>query len=151
MTRAARIADAVGRGLLAGAVGTAAMTLSGALEARWRRRAPSMAPGRAAAHVLGIEEFEDEKARQRFNDLSHWAYGTGWGVPRGLLGMTRTGSATATVLHGGLVWGTAQIALPALDVAPPFVFRPREEIAINLLHHAVYAAATGGALARLGR
>jgi hypothetical protein len=33
--------------------------------------------------------------------------------------------------------------LPALDVAPPFVFWARREVAIDLLHHAVYAIATG--------
>ncbi len=33
--------------------------------------------------------------------------------------------------------------LPALDIAPPSVFWPREEIVIDLFHHAVYALATG--------
>ena len=33
--------------------------------------------------------------------------------------------------------------LPALEVAPPFVFWGKKEVAIDLLHHAVYAAATG--------
>jgi hypothetical protein len=145
------IADAVGRGLVAGAVGTVAMTLSDALEARWRHRARGTTPGRATGRLLGIAEFDDDRARQRFNDLSHGAYGIGWGVPRGLLGMTRMGAVGATALHGAAVWGTAQIALPALDVAPPFIFWPREEIAIDVLHHAIYAAATGGALALLDR
>jgi hypothetical protein len=36
-------------------------------------------------------------------------------------------------------------SLPALDVAPPFVFWAREEIAIDLVHHAVYALAAGAA------
>ena len=44
------------------------------------------APARATAKALGIEEFEDDLAAARFNDLSHWGYGTGWGVVRGLLG-----------------------------------------------------------------
>ena len=64
------------------------MTVSSTLEAKLRGRAPSSAPARATAKVLGIKEFEDDLAQARFNDLSHWGYGTGWGVVRGLLGAT---------------------------------------------------------------
>jgi hypothetical protein len=35
------------------------------------------------------------------------------------------------------------VTLPALVVVPPSVFWPKEEIAIDAFHHAVYAAATG--------
>ena len=35
------------------------------------------------------------------------------------------------------------MTLPALEVAPPSVFWPKQEIAIDALHHAVYALATG--------
>ena len=35
------------------------------------------------------------------------------------------------------------MTLPALDVAPPFVFWGKEEVAIDVFHHAVYALATG--------
>ncbi len=66
------IADNIGRGLFAGVVGTAAMTVSSTLEAKWRGRAPSDAPARATAKVLGIAEFEDDLAKARFSDLSHW-------------------------------------------------------------------------------
>ena len=54
-------------------------------------------------------------------------------------------AAKATAAHGAAVWGSAAVTLPALDVAPPFVFWGREEIAIDLFHHAVYALATGAA------
>jgi hypothetical protein len=146
MRSAARtLADAIGKGLLAGFAGTAAMTISSTLEARLRGRPASSAPARATAKVLGIKEFEDDVAHARFSDLSHWGYGTGWGIVRGLLGATGMPAGTATALHGGAVWGSAQVALPAMEIAPPVVFWPREEIAIDLLHHAVYAAATGAA------
>ena len=81
-----RIASSIGKGLVAGFVGTAAMTVSSTLEARLRGRAPSTAPARATAKALGISAFQDGIAEARFNDLSHWGYGTGWGVIRGLLG-----------------------------------------------------------------
>jgi hypothetical protein len=138
-----RIADSIGRGLFAGLAGTAAMTVSSTLEAKLRGRAPSSAPARATAKVLGIKEFEDDIAAARFNDLSHWGYGTSWGVLRGLLGATGMSARTATALHGAAIYGSAQVTLPALEIVPPVVFWPREEIAIDALHHAVYATATG--------
>jgi hypothetical protein len=137
------VASSVGKGLVAGIVGTAAMTVSSTLEARIRHRAASSAPARATAKVLGIKEFEDDIAQARFNDLSHWGYGTMWGVVRGLLGATGMPPAAASAAHGAVVWGSAQVTLPALEVAPPIVFWRRKEIAIDLWHHAVYAAATG--------
>jgi hypothetical protein len=144
-------ARALGRGLVAGFAGTAAMTVSSTLEARLRGRAPSTAPARATAKVLGIKAFEDDRAYARWSDLSHWGYGTGWGVLRGLLGMTPLAPRTATALHGGAVWGSAQITLPALEVAPPSIFWGAKEIAIDAFHHAVYATATGAAFELIAR
>ena len=77
------LATSVGKGLVAGFAGTAAMTVSSTVEARLRHRAASSAPARATAKVLGIKEFEDRVAEARFNDLSHWGYGTSWGIVRG--------------------------------------------------------------------
>ena len=144
-----RIADHIGRGLVAGLAGTAAMTVSSTLEARLRGRAASSAPARATAKVLGIASFDDDRAAARFNDLSHWGYGTAWGVVRGLLGALGLSGTAATVTHGAAIYGAAQVTLPVLDLAPPAIFWPKEEIAIDAFHHAVYAAATGGAYALL--
>jgi hypothetical protein len=143
MKALAKTATAIGEGLVAGFVGTAAMTVSSTVEARLRRRAPSTAPARATAKALGIRAFDSDLAQARFNDLSHWGYGTGWGVVRGLLGASGMPPAKATAAHGAAVWGSAAVTLPALEVAPPFVFWGREEVAIDLFHHAVYALATG--------
>jgi hypothetical protein len=143
MNAASTVASSIGKGLVAGFFGTAAMTISSTLEARLRHRAASSAPARATAKVLGIKEFEDDVAKARFNDLSHWGYGTGWGVVRGLLGATRMSPRAATAAHGAAIWGSAQVTLPALEIAPPIVFWPKEEIAIDAWHHMVYAVATG--------
>jgi hypothetical protein len=140
---ASTVATGIGKGLVAGFVGTAAMTVSSSLEARLRHRAASTAPARATRKVLGIKEFDGPIAAARFNDLSHWGYGTMWGVVRGLLGSSRLSPKMATTAHGAAVWGSAQVALPALDVAPPFVFWGKKEVAIDVFHHAVYTAATG--------
>jgi hypothetical protein len=145
MNRVREIPPSIGKGLVAGFLGTAAMTASSTIEARLRHRAASSAPARATAKALGIAEFEDDIARARFNDLSHWGYGTGWGIVRGLLGASRLTPTRATAAHCAAVWGSAAVTLPALDVAPPFVFWGRKEVAIDLFHHAVYALATGAA------
>jgi hypothetical protein len=150
MKRLSKLATAIGDGLVAGFVGTAAMTASSTIEARLRGRVPSTAPARATAKALGIATFENDIARARWNDLSHWGYGTGWGIVRGLLGATRLPSARATAAHGAAIWGSAAVTLPALEVAPPFVFWGREEIAIDVFHHAVYALATGAAYELIG-
>ena len=143
MKTAEKVASSVGKGLVAGFAGTAAMTVSSTLEARLRGRTPSTAPARATAKVLGISSFEDSVAQARFNDLSHWGYGTGWGVIRGLLAAAGLSHRKATAAHGAAVWGSAQVTLPALDIAPPAIFWPKEEIAIDAFHHTVYALATG--------
>ena len=138
-----KLSTAIGDGLVAGFVGTAAMTVSSTVEARLRGRAPSTAPARATAKALGIADFQDDIARARFNDLSHWGYGTGWGVVRGLLGAAGLPARKATAAHGAAIWGSAAVTLPALEIAPPFVFWGKEEVAIDLFHHTVYAVATG--------
>jgi hypothetical protein len=150
MKLASTRATSIGKGLMAGFAGTAAMTISSTLEARLRGRAPSSAPARATAKMLGIKEFEDDIAKARFNDLSHWGYGTGWGVLRGLLAATGMTPKAATAAHGAAIYGAAQVTLPALDIAPPSIFWPKEEVAIDAFHHAVYAAATGVAYELIG-
>jgi hypothetical protein len=142
---AEKVASSIGKGLVAGFAGTAAMTVSSTLEAKLRHRAPSTAPARATAKALGIASFEDAMAQARWNDLSHWGYGTGWGIVRGLLDAAGLPPRKATAAHGAAIWGSAQVTLPALDVAPPSIFWGTQEIAIDAFHHAVYALATGAA------
>jgi hypothetical protein len=144
------VASSIGKGLVAGFAGTAAMTISSTLEARLRGRAPSSAPARATAKMLGIKAFEDDIAKARFNDLSHWGYGTSWGVLRGLLAATGMNPKAATAIHGAAIYGAAQVTLPALEIAPPSIFWPKQEIAIDAFHHAVYATATGVAYELIG-
>ena len=143
MRIAEKVASSIGKGLVAGLAGTAAMTLSSTVEARLRHRAPSSAPARAATKALGITSFDNDIAQARFNDLSHWGYGTGLGVVRGLLDAAGLPPRAATLAHGAAVWGSEQVALPALDIAPPAIFWAPREIAIDAFHHTVYAIATG--------
>ncbi len=80
------LAAALGKGLFAGAIGTASMTLSSTAEARLRKREPSTVPAEAASRVLGLEPIEPDAAA-RLSTVVHWGYGTSWGTVRGVLGM----------------------------------------------------------------
>jgi hypothetical protein len=144
------VAAAVGKGLFAGAAGTAAMTLSSTIEMRLRRRPASSAPADAAAKVLGVEP-KGEKEEARFSTLVHWGYGTSWGVARGLFGAAGLRGVQAAAAHFGAVWGSEQIILPALGVAPPLWEWGAEEVAIDTFHHLVYASATSLAYTLLDR
>jgi hypothetical protein len=138
-----RLAEAIGKGLVAGLAGTGAMTISSTLEMNARHRTASSAPADAAAKVLGIAGFADDAAKQRFGTLVHWSYGTGWGAVRALLGLAGLPPAAATAAHLTAVWGSEAVMLPSLGVAPPFWTWGAEEVAIDVWHHVVYATVTG--------
>ncbi len=135
------VAADVGKGLFAGIVGTAAMTVSSTLEMKIRDRPGSSAPVEAAGKVLGVEP-KGEAEQARFSNMVHWGYGTSWGAVRGLIGAAGLEGPGATAAHLGVVWGTEQVILPALGVAPPFWRWGVKEVAIDTLHHLVYVGAT---------
>jgi hypothetical protein len=141
-------AVAVGRGLLAGLIGTAAMTVSSRIEMNARKRSASSAPVQAAEKALGVQP-TTEQARERFSTIVHWSYGTGWGVVRGLVGAAGIAGPNAAALHFLLIWGAELAMLPALDVAPPPWEWKSEELAVDMLHHGVYATTTSIAYAAL--
>ncbi len=143
-------AASVGKGLFAGVAGTAAMTVSSTLEMKIRGRQGSSAPAEAAGKVLGVEP-TGEAEQARFSNLVHWGYGTSWGAVRGLIGAAGLKGPKATAAHFLTVWGTEQVMLPALGVAPPFWQWGAKEVAIDAFHHLVYAGATGVAYAALDR
>ena len=144
------IAAAVGKGLFAGAAGTAAMTLSSTTEMKLRGRPASSAPADAAAKLLGVEP-KGEKEKARFSNLVHWGYGISWGAVRGLIGVVGLEGMRAQAAHFGAVWSTEQAMLPALGVAPPFWEWGAKEVAIDAFHHLVYVSATGIAYTLLDR
>jgi hypothetical protein len=139
--RIGRLACAVGQGLLAGAAGTAAMTLSSSLEAKLRDRGASSAPSEAAGKVLGVQPRDPER-QARFSTAVHWSYGTAWGAVRGLIAVVGLSGARATAAHFAAVWGSSLVMLPTLDVAPPPWEQGAAELGVDAFHHLVYAGAT---------
>ena len=148
--RWARPAADVGLGLAAGLAGTLAMTLSSTVEMKLRGRSASTAPADAAGKVLGVRP-TDERGEARFSEAVHYGYGTGWGAVRGLLGTLGLPPVAAGAAHLAAVWGTEQVMLPALKVAPPATRWGAKEVAVDALHHLVYAAVTSAAYTVLDR
>jgi hypothetical protein len=144
------VAAAIGRGLVAGAIGTAAMTASSTIEAKLREREPSDTPAEAAGKVLGVQP-RNPAGRERFSNITHWGYGTSWGAVRGLIAAFGGRGVRAAATHFALVWGTEQVMLPSLDVAPPPWEWGAEELALDGFHHVVYAGTTSAAYALIDR
>lgn len=165
-TGLAKGGGAIGKGLIAGFAGTVAITISQMIEMQITKRSMSNAPVVVGGKTLGVEprgqaELEKEKAesdegealeemqqkveanQEKFAQLMHFGYGTGWGVFRGVLDLSGLRGPLADLTHFGAIWGTALGMLPAVAGSPPITKWPAKEIAIDVLHHAVYACAVG--------
>ncbi len=137
------VVRAAARGMIAGAVGTAAMTLTERLEMAISGRAPSTVPGQVGAHLLPGADPGTVSDVARLNGPVHWAHGISMGALRGALdGMGLRGPA-ASAAHFALLW-TGDVALyRALGIAEVPWRWSGDELATDVLHKGVYAAVTG--------
>lgn len=141
MTKLRNVVAETGLGALAGLAGATAMEASTLIEMRLRGRPASTKPAQAAGKVLGVKP-EGEKQEKRLNNLTHWAYGAGWGAVRGLFGFSGLPAPAASAAHLAAVWGGEQVVFPVLSLGPPIPKLGAKETAIDLLHHVVYEGAT---------
>jgi len=132
-----KAAEAIGAGIIAGLAGTVAITISQMIEMRITKRSPSTGPANAVQKTLDIEPTPGTK--KRFSQQIHWVYGTTWGMFRGLLSLCGLKSWAAAGVHYGAITGTA-MAMAPLEGQPPVTEWKPKELAIDLLHHAVYIA-----------
>lgn len=162
----ATVGGAIGKGLIAGFVGTVAITVSQMIEMQITKRKMSNSPVAVGGEVLGVEpkgkaKQEREKVlwdnnsassevqeevktnEEKFSQFMHFGYGTGWGVYRGALDLAKINGARADLALFGGIWTTAQIMLPAVAGTPPIYKWSPKEIAIDVFHHAVYAIVAG--------
>ena len=142
------VAVALGRGALAGAVGTAAMTVSERLEMRLTGREASNVPAEVAERLTGFEP-AGAQAEARLSRGVHWGHGILMGALRGGVALTGARGVSATALHYGLMWGGDAALYDALGIAPPPWAWERSELATDLLHKGVHAAVTGAVYERL--
>jgi hypothetical protein len=159
---------AIARGLLAGAVGTAAM--DALLFIRYRRGggtsdfeawetssalaswdgAPAPAQvGKRLVEGLFDVELPPRRARS-MNNLTHWAYGmlggAQLGIVAGSLPRLRVGYG---IPFGASVWAAGYVVLPAAKLYRPIWKYDARTLADDLSAHLVYGLATAAALRRL--
>ncbi len=130
---------AIARGLLAGAVGTGAMTSAQMAVLRLTGAQPSGAPGDVGRKVIDVPRGR----RAAFNQLMHFLYGTSWGAPFGLLRRSQHGNGA---LFGAAVWAVSLVELPLLGVAPPPWRQSPGALIRDLGFHLVYGTATAAVL-----
>jgi hypothetical protein len=136
------IGGGIGKGLIAGVVGTAAITLSQMIEMSITKRKPGEAPLKVAKEVTNIKPVNKE-VKETVAQQIHWAYGTLWGMARGIIGLTGLKGLPATLIHFAAIWGTEMVMLPAFNAGPKVTEEDAKTIAIDAMHHSVYALAAG--------
>ena len=131
------------RGMVAGAIGTVAMTLSERLEMSISGRDPSEVPGQVGAHLVPGKDPDSAADVQRLNGPVHWAHGVGMGALRGALDVAGVRGPAASAAHFALVWGGDVTLYRALGIADVPWRWDADELASDVLHKGVYAAVTG--------
>jgi hypothetical protein len=161
---------AVLRGLLAGAIGTAAMDVF--LFARYRRGGgetrfdkwelssgvSSWDDAPAPAHVgkrlvegLFARELAPDRAAL-VNNVTHWAYGILNGAQYGIVaGSLRAPRILYGLPFGATVWASDYVVLPAMKLYQPIWKYDARTLADDLSAHLVYGLGTATALRLLSR
>ncbi|MBF8965518.1 hypothetical protein I0P70_19870 [Pontibacter sp. FD36] len=138
----AKVAAGIGIGLIAGLVGTVVMTAAQMLEMQFSGRKPSDTPYQAVKKTFGIET-KTEEDKELVSNITHFAYGSTWGVPRGLMAAFGAKGAVGTTAHFGAVWGAEIVMLPMMDISEPIYTWKPNVIAEDAMYHGVYVLATG--------
>lgn len=136
---------AVGRGLVAGAIGTVALTLAEKVEMKLTGRAPSTVPGQVGTKLTGHDPAADPARVARLDPVVHWAHGIGLGAVRGGLDRAGLSPAAATLAFFPMVFGGDAALYRALGIARTPWRWTRAELATDLFGKAVLAFATSGA------
>jgi hypothetical protein len=159
---------AILRGLVSGAVGTAAMDMVWYM--RYRRGggkekfldwelslqlsswdnapAPALIGKRMVEGFTG-KALPPERAALT-NNFMHWAYGLGWGTVYGILaGSLVRPSVAFGVPFGATVWATDYVVLPKAGVYKPMWEYDAKTLWMDLSAHLAYGAATAASFALL--
>jgi hypothetical protein len=134
------------RGLVAGAVGVAAMTLAEKLEQALTGRPNSYVPGHTLERLLGLRRRPDSKA---LNWAMHWGQGILLGAARAVMAERGVRGPVGSFLFLNLRLINDQALENATGVgAPPWTW-PIDEQVVDLLHKAIYAYTAGAVADRL--
>ena len=129
------------KGLIGGAFGTAAMTISENLEQRVTGRADSYVPARTAGRLLRLRKPETEDFGR--NLAMHWGTGIVGGAARALLSERGFRGLSASATHLAVRVTTDQMLENVEGVSSPPWTWPKFEVTIDLFHKAVYSLVTG--------
>ena len=163
-------AAAIARGLLAGALGTAAM--DALLYERYRRDggesnvedwefsagltswdeapAPAQVGKRLVEGLFGVEL--PAKSVPVVNNLTHWAFGILNGAQYGIVaGSLKRPKIRHGLLFGATVWASGYVVLPAAKLYKPIWEYDAKTLAKDLSAHLVYGLATATAVQALSR
>jgi hypothetical protein len=128
-------------GALSGLAGAAVMTAAEKLEQRITGRPNSFVPARTLAHLLRLDRPDADRVDR--NWAMHYGTGAAAGALRGVMSAANLRGPLASVMHSSVRLSIDQTLENATGVgAPPWTW-PRDELAIDLLHKAIYAQATG--------
>lgn len=138
----------LGRGLIAGLAGVAAMTAAEKVEQLFTRRPNSFVPAHTLERLLGLPHKPD-KERLGLNWAMHWGQGIVLGAGRGLMAQHGLRGPIGSFLFLNLRLLNDQTLENATGVgAPPWTW-PIDEQAIDLVHKGIYAFVTGFVADRL--
>lgn len=146
MTKPGPIATAAGLGLAAGLAGTAAMSVSTAIEIRLGAQPASAAAAKSASRQLRVRP-----GNKWFAALVHLGYGTGWGLARAALGSVGLSAPAASAIHLAALWTSEQVALPALGITAPVTRQRPSDAAADAWNCLAYAAVTSAVYELLDR
>ena len=137
--------EAVGLGLAAGVIGTAALTLAEHIEMKLTGREPSDVPGQVGVKLAGGDPGADPERVKRLSPIVHWAHGIGLGAVRGGLNRAGLSPAAASLAFAPIVFGGDAAVYRALGIAPAPWRWTRAELATDLFGKGVLAFATSAA------
>jgi hypothetical protein len=162
---------ALGNGVLAGIVGTAAMDLlwyrrykrdggeDGLLDWEFSAGTESYeqagAPAQVGKHLVeGFLQTElDPHTARSMNNAVHWATGIGWGTLHGLLAASATKEPPARygLATGATAWFSSYALLAPAKLYKPMRQYPPSVLGKDLSAHLLYGLATGAAFRLLSR
>jgi hypothetical protein len=133
---------AVWQGLVSGVVGGAVMTIGEKLEQRLTGRPDSHVPARVLQRLTGAAE-RPRRQPLPVNWAMHFGQAALIGVLRSVMANVGLRGPTASAMFAVVRLTNDQILENATGVGAPPQTWPRSELAVDLMHKAVYAFATG--------
>jgi hypothetical protein len=144
------------RSVVAGTAGTAALTLSYAIERRVRRRHrgpldydDSLVPGQIVASIMHLPHVTDSEENELGLAL-RWSYGSAFGLWHGIL-HRRFSEPWATLLFFSTLMSATLSLFPLLGRTPPPWRWPKDVMATSVGTHVAYVVAVAAVDDRVGR